>query len=83
MLRQLSEIDAECRPDKHSANLYPPMTHSHTHTHTQSEDHMQTHTGVRGVVLSGCSRQRRWEGRGRKTEKDKEEDNNCCLVASF
>lgn len=43
VLKHLSEINSECRLDKHSAHPNPQMTHTATHTHkgTQTQVHTQ------------------------------------------
>lgn len=44
VLKHLSEIDSECRPDKHSAQPNPQMTHTDMHKHATMHTQASTHT---------------------------------------
>lgn len=70
VLKHLSEIDSECRLDKHSAHPNPQMTH--TGTHTPSRVHKLKYTHKRGrVVLRGYSGHRAWVGSESERERGK------------
>lgn len=80
MLKHLSEIDSECRPDNHSAH---PILLTHTDTHTHKGAHTCKYTLKWGrALLRVCSGHRAWvwserereRERGTDTEKDLEEE---------